>query len=72
MHGSQNFTGLIVNPRGKPPVGISNFAQVVQESYCFVDKSLFIKEIPDSGDGVTLITRPRRFGKTIHQYTIVE
>ncbi|MEM7495951.1 MAG: AAA family ATPase, partial [Myxococcota bacterium] len=57
---------LIVNPLGKMPVGISNFAQVVQGDYCFVDKSVFIKEILDSGDGVTLITRPRRFGKTIN------
>ncbi|MEM7495793.1 MAG: AAA family ATPase, partial [Myxococcota bacterium] len=43
-----------------------NFAQVVRDDYCFVDKSLFIKQILDGGDGVTLITRPRRFGKTIN------
>ncbi|MEM7402764.1 MAG: AAA family ATPase, partial [Myxococcota bacterium] len=56
----------IVNPTGKVPVGISNFAELVQEDYCFVDKTLFIKEFLDVGGKVTLITRPRRFGKTIN------
>ncbi|MEM7589162.1 MAG: AAA family ATPase [Myxococcota bacterium] len=56
----------IVNPQSKLPVGISNFAQVIQDGYCLVDKSLFIREVLDSGGGVTLITRPRRFGKTIN------
>ncbi|MEM7588679.1 MAG: AAA family ATPase [Myxococcota bacterium] len=65
MQDTQAFNP-IVNPQGKMPVGISNFAQLVQGDYCFVDKSLFIKEILDAGDGVSLITRPRRFGKTIN------
>ncbi|MEM7402936.1 MAG: AAA family ATPase, partial [Myxococcota bacterium] len=56
----------IVNPTGKVPVGISDFAELVQEDYCFVDKTLFIKEFLDVGGKVTLITRPRRFGKTIN------
>ncbi|MEM7588802.1 MAG: AAA family ATPase [Myxococcota bacterium] len=56
----------IRNPQGKMPVGISSFAQLLQGDYCFVDKTLFIQEILDAGDGVTLITRPRRFGKTIN------
>ncbi|MEM7588586.1 MAG: AAA family ATPase [Myxococcota bacterium] len=57
---------LIVNSRGKMPVGVSDFAKLVQGDYCFVDKSLFIKELLDSGDDVSLITRPRRFGKTMN------
>ena len=56
----------IVNPAGKMPVGISDFAELVREDYCFVDKTLFIKEFLDVGGKVTLITRPRRFGKTIN------
>ncbi|MEM7402835.1 MAG: AAA family ATPase, partial [Myxococcota bacterium] len=56
----------IVNPTGKMPVGISDFAELVREDYCFVDKTLFIKEFLDVGGKVTLITRPRRFGKTIN------
>ncbi|MEM7403496.1 MAG: AAA family ATPase [Myxococcota bacterium] len=56
----------IVNPTGKIPVGVSDFAKLRQEGYCFVDKTLFIKEFLDIGAEVTLITRPRRFGKTIN------
>ncbi|MEM7402417.1 MAG: AAA family ATPase, partial [Myxococcota bacterium] len=56
----------IVNPSGKMPVGVSDFAKLRQEGYCFVDKTLFIKELLDIGGEVTLITRPRRFGKTIN------
>ncbi|MEM7402753.1 MAG: AAA family ATPase, partial [Myxococcota bacterium] len=56
----------IVNPSGKIPVGVSDFAKLRQEGYCFVDKTLFIKEFLDIGGDVTLITRPRRFGKTIN------
>ncbi|MEM7495933.1 MAG: AAA family ATPase [Myxococcota bacterium] len=54
----------VVNPQGPPPRGISDFTQLVQGDHCFVDKTLFIKEVLDVGDAVTLITRPRRFGKT--------
>ena len=56
----------IINPQGKMPVGVSDFTELVREDYCFVDKSLFIQELLDSGDKITLITRPRRFGKTIN------
>ena len=47
------------------PIGVSDFERLIRTSY-FVDKSRFIKEILDnSGTQVTLITRPRRFGKTL-------
>jgi hypothetical protein len=45
--------------------GISEFDEIIASSAHFVDKSLFIKTIFDSKEGVTLITRPRRFGKTL-------
>ncbi|MEM7403604.1 MAG: AAA family ATPase, partial [Myxococcota bacterium] len=48
----------IINPTGKAPVGISDFAELVREDYCFVDKTLFIKEFIDVAGKVTLITRP--------------
>ncbi len=44
--------------------GTDNFAKIIQEDREFIDKSLFIKEVVDSGDEVVLITRPRRWGKT--------
>ena len=53
------------------PSGIDDFHKLVTHKdskgapYLFVDKSLFIKEFIDAGDGISLITRPRRFGKTL-------
>jgi hypothetical protein len=50
----------------KLPVGLSDFKRVIEDNYYYVDKSLFIKEIIDSGSLVTLLPRPRRFGKTLN------
>ena len=46
------------------PMGIENFKEV-RENYYFVDKTDFIRELIDTHSKVTLITRPRRFGKTL-------
>lgn len=46
-------------------IGIQNFEQIIKNNYFYVDKTLFIKEWWEAGDEVTLITRPRRFGKTL-------
>ncbi len=48
------------------PSGVSDFNELVKGSYQFADKSLFIKEIINDGAKVILITRPRRFGKTLN------
>jgi len=48
----------------KLPLGISDFKKLIEDNRYFIDKSLFIKEIIDSDDQITLIPRPRRFGKT--------
>jgi hypothetical protein len=50
----------------KLPVGKSDFKQIIEENYCYVDKTLFIKEVIDKGDTILLIPRPRRFGKTLN------
>ncbi len=47
------------------PVGYDNFGSICREGLDFIDKSLFIKELLDEQTQVTLITRPRRFGKTL-------
>ncbi len=49
------------------PVGIGHqdFAEVITEDIFYVDKTKFIKEWWENRDVVTLITRPRRFGKTL-------
>ncbi|BBE30065.1 hypothetical protein OSSY52_02060 [Tepiditoga spiralis] len=48
------------------PIGRSDFKSLIEDNMYFVDKSLLIKEVIESGD-VLLITRPRRFGKTLSQ-----
>ena len=47
-------------------IGVSDFRNMIQSNGYYVDKSLFIKEIIDTGAQVTLFTRPRRFGKTLN------
>ena len=42
-------------------IGIQNFAEIIEGNYFYIDKTDFIKEWWESGDSVTLITRPRRF-----------
>lgn len=50
----------------KISIGSQDFA-FLREHNCFlVDKTDFIKKWWESGDAVTLITRPRRFGKTLN------
>lgn len=48
------------------PIGIDDFGKLIEGGYYFADKSLLIKEFLDSGAEVTLIPRPRRFGKTLN------
>ena len=47
-------------------IGIQDFDKLIDGNYFYVDKTSFIKEWWESGDDVTLITRPRRFGKTLN------
>lgn len=46
-------------------IGIQDFSTIIENKYFYIDKTAFLKEWWDSGDSVTLITRPRRFGKTL-------
>ena len=47
-------------------LGHQDFEQLVKSDNFYIDKTLFIKEWWENGDIVTLITRPRRFGKTLN------
>ena len=47
-------------------VGTDNFAKLLLRSDVFVDKSLFIKEFLEDGGDVVLVTRPRRWGKSMN------
>ncbi len=47
-------------------IGAQDFEELITKKNFYVDKTLFIKEWWESDDKVTLITRPRRFGKTLN------
>ena len=47
-------------------IGISDFQELRQGDYLFIDKTLFIEEVLSAGAKVLLIPRPRRFGKTLN------
>lgn len=47
-------------------IGKQSFERIIQENCFYVDKTGFIRDWWVSGDDVTLITRPRRFGKTLN------
>ena len=47
-------------------IGIQGFSDLREQDCFFVDKTNFIKEWWENRDVVTLITRPRRFGKTLN------
>ena len=47
-------------------IGIQDFAKVITNECFYVDKTEFIREWWEGKDDVTLITRPRRFGKTLN------
>ena len=47
-------------------IGIQDFEDIIKNNCFYLDKTSFIKEWWENGDSVTLITRPRRFGKTLN------
>ena len=47
-------------------VGHQDFEQMITKNNFYIDKTMFIKEWWENNDAVTLITRPRRFGKTLN------
>lgn len=52
------------------PIGIEDYQEMIEHDYYYVDKTLFIKELLDNRSKVYLMTRPRRFGKTLGLSTI--
>ncbi|MEA2029734.1 MAG: AAA family ATPase [Campylobacterota bacterium] len=52
--------------RQKLPIGISDFREVIEENYYYIDKTNMIDEILRNSAKVILLPRPRRFGKTLN------
>lgn len=46
-------------------IGHQDFAEIIRNNLFYIDKTRFIEEWWENNDSVTLITRPRRFGKTL-------
>ena len=51
-------------------IGLQSFENIRERNVFYIDKTNFIKEWWESEDDVTLITRPRRFGKTLNMDTL--
>ena len=51
-------------------LGYQNYEDMMTNHIFYIDKTNFIKEWWDYADKVTLITRPRRFGKTLNMNTV--
>ena len=51
-------------------IGLQSFEEIRENDVFYVDKTKFIKEWWESRDAVTLLTRPRRFGKTLNMDTL--
>ena len=47
-------------------IGKQSFEDIIQSNCFYIDKTSLIKEWWESEDDITLITRPRRFGKTLN------
>lgn len=48
------------------PIGISDYKKLISENYYFIDKTDFIRQVVEEGSLITLLPRPRRFGKTLN------
>lgn len=48
------------------PIGISDFAEMIEKDFYYVDKTPMIRDLLENRSKVTLFTRPRRFGKTLN------
>ena len=48
------------------PIGIDSFREIREKNKYYVDKTLMIRDFIQLNEKVSLITRPRRFGKTLN------
>jgi hypothetical protein len=65
LDGKIEVGGTVMGTR-ELPLGNPDFQEIREKGQYYVDKTLMIEDFLRSGDKVTLITRPRRFGKTLN------
>ncbi|MBK9442298.1 MAG: AAA family ATPase [Comamonadaceae bacterium] len=58
-------------PRKKLPIGIQTFREIREEGHCYVDKTSFCLRLIDEGK-YYILSRPRRFGKSLLIDTLAE
>lgn len=58
--------------QSKIAIGVDDFKEIRENNYCYIDKSMLVHELLESGAKVTLFTRPRRFGKTLNMTMLRE
>ena len=46
-------------------IGYENYKEFIDQNLYYVDKTLLVRDVLEEGRKVTLLTRPRRFGKTL-------
>lgn len=56
--------------RKRLPIGISDYKTLIEGDYYYVDKTDFIRQVIEKGGLITLLPRPRRFGKTLNLSTL--
>ncbi len=49
----------------KLPIARTEISQIIEENFCYVDKTMFIKKLVDDGQRYYFLSRPRRFGKSL-------
>lgn len=54
----------------KTGIGYQSYAEMMEKNIFYIDKTLLIRDWWEYADKVTLITRPRRFGKTLNMSTV--
>lgn len=54
------------------PLGIMDYNKLIENDYYVVDKTMMIKDFLERKSAVTLITSPKRFGKTLNMSMMVE
>ena len=59
----------VVNVK-KLPYGISNYEELIQDGYYYVDKTMYIEKLENLAEKRILFLRPRKFGKTLFTSTL--
>ena len=54
----------------KLPTGVSNYEELIEDGYYYVDKTMYIEKLEDFSNKRIMFLRPRKFGKTLFTSTL--